>query len=135
MAPLFSKFPGGDPEVEARGLARGLGADRGLEVARRPHEERALVPLGVGVLRGVEGARGVAHLGEEVGDELARRRRVARRAGGAPPVDVEAEEERVVVEHLLEVGDEPALVGRVAVEAAAEVIPDPAFAHAIEGEL
>ena len=42
-------------------------------------------------------------------------------------------EERVVVEHLLEVGDEPALVDRVAVEAAADEVVHAAGRHPVEG--
>ncbi len=45
---------------------------------------------------------------------------------------VDAGELGVVVEHLLEVRDEPDRVGRVAVEAAAELVVDPAVGHRIE---
>ena len=41
---------------------------------------------------------------------------------------MQVDQQRVVVEHLLEVRDEPALVDRVAREAAAEVIVDAALA-------
>ncbi|HEY4748132.1 MAG TPA: hypothetical protein VIH38_11215 [Steroidobacteraceae bacterium] len=47
----------------------------------------------------------------------------------------ELEELGVVVEHLLEMRHQPALVDRIAREAAAEVIVDAALRHAVEGEL
>src|ERR1043166_2390125 len=50
-------------------------------------------------------------------------------AGYLVDVQVEAREERVVVEHLLEVGDEPTRVRRVAVEAAAELVIHAALGH------
>ena len=66
-----------------------------------------------------------------------RRSRVATRAialvpRDLPRVDVQADQERVVVEHLLEVRDEPSLVGRVAVEPAAELVVDAAAGHPVE---
>src|SRR5437667_4123508 len=47
-------------------------------------------------------------------------------------LEVEAGELRVVVEHLLEVRHAPPGVGRVAVEAAAELVMDAARGHALE---
>ena len=65
------------------------------------------------------------------------RRSGSRRCGSGrsrdlPRVHVEAEQERVVVEHLLEVRDEPSLVGRVAVEPAAELVVHAAAGHPVE---
>ncbi len=47
-------------------------------------------------------------------------------------MEVRGNEQRVVVEHLLEVRDEPALVDRVAVEAAAEEVVHPAECHPVQ---
>ena len=47
-------------------------------------------------------------------------------------MEVDPGELGVVVEHLLEVRDEPDRVGRVAVEAAAELVVDPAVGHRVE---
>jgi hypothetical protein len=52
----------------------------------------------------------------------------------AAGLGVEAEQLGVVVEHLLEVGDEPLAVDAVAGEAAAEVVVDAAAPHLGEGE-
>ncbi len=123
----------GDAEVEARDVVReGVVADCGAELGEGPDEEFPFDALGVGVLRCVESACFVEHFGEEIADDLARRVRVPRLAEGAEAVDVEAKEEGVIVEHLLEMRDEPALVGRVTMEAPAEVIPDASRAHPIE---
>ena len=88
---------------------------------------------GVGVLGRVEAAVGVAHVAEQVarsvcGHDL----EVARLAGELPGVEVRADEQRVVVEHLLEVGDQPLPVDRVAGEAAADVVVDAAGGHGVE---
>ena len=53
-------------------------------------------------------------------------------AGHLPGREVRAREQRVVVEHLLEVRHEPDRVDRVAVEAAAELVVDAAVGHALE---
>ena len=49
-----------------------------------------------------------------------------------PGLGVGEGEQRVVVEHLLEVGHQPELVDRVAVEAAADLVVDPAGGHPLE---
>ena len=51
---------------------------------------------------------------------------------GLPRVQVGPGQERLVGEHLLEVGHEPAGVGRVAAEAADEVVVDAAGGHGVE---
>ena len=65
--------------------------------------------------------------------------RASRRRPGAallahhlPAVQVGAGEQRVVVEHLLEVGHGPGGIDRVAVEAAAELVVDAAVHHRVE---
>ena len=70
------------------------------------------------------------HVVEHAGRDLA----IALDAEDGPGVQVRARELGVVVEHLLEVGHEPALVGRVAVEAAAELVADAAVGHLVERE-
>src|SRR5438477_492500 len=74
------------------------------------------------------------HFAEQVGADVARRRREGVVAERTKCVGVEPQKQGVVVKHLLEVRDEPPLVRRVAMEAAAEVIPDPAGPHAGQGE-
>ena len=59
-------------------------------------------------------------------------RAIPRLARHDPRVQVRGGEQRVVVEHLLEVRHEPAVVDRVAVEAAADEVVHPARRHAVE---
>ena len=59
-------------------------------------------------------------------------RAVPRLAGDEPPVQVRAREQRLVVQHLLEVGHEPVRVDRVAVEAAADLVVHAAGRHRVE---
>ena len=54
-------------------------------------------------------------------------------AEGLEAVEVGAGEQRVVVEHLLEVGHQPARVDGIAREAAADLVVDAAARHGVEG--
>src|SRR5207248_11736557 len=73
------------------------------------------------------------HLPEDVVERLLHDPTIGQLPGGLPGMEVEPDELRLVVEHLLEVGDEPARVDRVAVEAAAELVVDPAPGRLVEG--
>jgi hypothetical protein len=53
--------------------------------------------------------------------------------GGVEGAGVETGELGVVVEHFLEVGQEPLRIGGVTVEAAADVVVDAAEGHRVEG--
>ena len=108
----------------------------------RPQVEGALDPLavgvqGIGVLAGGEGRAGIGgdrHLAREPSDDAADRQfevfaQVAGLGPGASPGPGErAQQQGVVVEHLLEVRDGPCRVDRIAVEAAADDVVD-AAAH------
>ena len=117
--------PLGGPAPDAR-------AEHEVELLRRPDEELALLALAVGVLRAREGALGRHHLAQHPLAALARDPRVLGVARREVALEVRRHEQRVVVEHLLEVGDQPLLVGRVAMEAPAELVVHAARSHAIE---
>ena len=106
--------------------------DRGLELLLRPGERQALDAVGVRILRGSEAAGVQAQLPQRVFDRLLDDVPVPLLAGDEPGVQVRRDEQRVVVEHLLEVRHEPLLVDRVAVEAAADEVVHPARRHAVE---
>ena len=115
-----------------------LGAARRQDLAdlrRGPDVEAALLALGVGVEGRVEAALGAAHLAQHPVQRLLADAAVALVAERLPAVQVGAGEQGVVVEHLLEVGDEPVGVDRVAGEAAAELVVDAAGQHRVEGPL
>ena len=99
------------------------------QLADRPHVELALDALGVGVERGAEAALGPrisrsAQSSVSLADAAQQRL-----AGHLPAVQVGPREQRVVVEHLLEVGHGPGRVDRVAGEAAADLVVDAAGGH------
>src|SRR5438034_937159 len=83
-------------------------------VVRRPGEREALDAVGVRVLCGSEAALRQRELAEHVRHRLVDDLAVALVARHEPAVEVRRDEERVVVEHLLEVRHEPPLVDRVA---------------------
>ncbi len=103
-----------------------------LELFERPHVELALDAFGVGILGGEEAAVGVVEVAQDVGDGLLDDASVALGPGHHPPVQVGAHEQGLVVEHLLEVGNEPVRVDRVAVEAATDLVVDAAGRHRVE---
>jgi hypothetical protein len=77
----------------------------------------------------------VAQLAQQVVGGQAGHPPVALGAGDLPGARVQPHQLGVVVEHLLEVRHQPALVGRIAVEAAAELIEDAARRHPVQREL
>ncbi len=98
----------------------------------RPDVEAALLAFGVGVLGRVEPAGRMAEVAQHVADRLLDHLPVALVARELEGVQVDLDEERLVVEHLLEVRYQPALVDRVPREAAAQVVVDAARRHGVE---
>ena len=110
-------------------------AEHLLDLGQAPDIELALLALAVGVERRGEAAAFGDHLAHQPVDGLARcASRTAAIAGLAPRLGHQLEQQRVVVEHLLEMRHEPALVHAVAGEAAAEMIVDAALRDMGEGE-
>ena len=116
-------------EVVERRLRVVAVAERRAHLLERPDVELALLALGVGVERRVEAALGAAHLAQRPVERLLADAPEQRLAGHLPAVQVRARQQRVVVEHLLEVGDQPAGVDRVAGEAAADLVVHAAVGH------
>ena len=109
--------------------------DRGVQLLARPGEVIAVViQADVRVLAGIVAAAFAVR--EDLvgpGEEPFRRLAVSRVAGELPCMDVIRQEARVVVQHLLEMGHDPLRVRRVAVEAAAHLVVDPAVRHRGQG--
>ncbi len=118
----------GDIVDPAEQLAQ-LGAQDRLNLRRRPEEVLAFLSFAVGVLGSVKGPARRRHLPAQISDRLLDHLPEPVVARQAPPVQVEPDEQRVVVEHLLEVRHQPAGVHRIAVEAATQVIVEPAGRH------
>src|SRR5712672_829860 len=97
-----------------------------------PDIELAFLMLAVGVERGVVPAFGRLHLADDPAGRLRRAARIERVAGDEPGIGEQPEQRPVVVEHLLEMRNHPLRVDAVAAEPAAELIVDPALAHAGE---
>ena len=86
-------------------------ADDAQELVALPGEELALLALAVGVLGGVQPAVLAGHLAQHPLAALARDLREIRPPGDPVRLEIRGYQQRVVVEHLLEVRDPPALVG------------------------
>ena len=100
-----------------------------VDLVGGPHVEDALFPLRVGVAGRIEAAVRVTEVLGDVVECLFQDGAEVVRSGQTPCVEVRTGEQRVVVQHLLEVGHEPAFVDRVPVETPAEVIPHAARGH------
>ena len=120
--------------AEVLGRERSVVLQHLVKLRPAPGEEAALVPLGVGVLRGGEGALPRAQLAHQPRRRLIDDLPPQRPRGHLLRGRVDREELRVVVQHLLEVRHGPALVDGVAVKAAAQVIEDPACRHLLQRE-
>ena len=114
---------------------RGLVAQRGANLIGRPDVELALFSLAVGVVAAIEAAPLVAHLAPHEVERLLDHAPVERLARHLPGVEIDAGQQGVVIEHLLEVGHEPALVGRIAGEAAAKLVIEAAVGHRLQRAL
>ena len=120
----------GDPVrglEQRRVLAEHLG-----DLGRPPGERQALDAFGVGVLARGERAVGRSKLAEHVVQRSGRDRAIPRVTGQCPSVHVHARQLGVVVQHLLEVRNEPLGVRRVAMEAATELVVHPAVGHRVK---
>ena len=85
--------------------------EQALQLVIGPEVELPLDPLGIGILCGVETPFRVGHVPEDVVEGLARDEGELLLHRRQPRFGVSRGQRRLVVEHLLEVGDEPAVVG------------------------
>ncbi len=104
-----------------------------LELGERPRVKAPLFSFAVGVLgRGPRSFRQADGRRQQVPDRLFDHLAVAGRARELPCVRVRNYEQRIVVEHFFEMGDEPVPVGAVPGKAAGEMVVDAARAHGVE---
>ncbi len=99
-----------------------------------PGVRQSLDAVRVGVLGRGEAAALEAQLADEVVERPLGDVAVVVLAGREPRVEVRRHEQRVVVQHLLEVRHEPLRVDGVAVEAAADEVVQPTRRHSVERE-
>ena len=102
------------------------------DLGNRPDVKHALLSLGVGVQSRVESSLRRAHVGEKVLERSFRDVSEVLIAGRLEGLQVQARQERVVVQHLLEVGHQPMSVYGIPMKAAAQVIVYSAPSHGME---
>jgi hypothetical protein len=122
-----------DVVIEAGNL-RFLFGENFLRFGNRPCEVVSIIIHGViGILRGIEAAMGAVaqpfvHPADDVGGYIGEKLR----AGGLIAVHVILQQFRVVVGHLLEVGNDPAFVDGITMKAAGQVIVNAATRHFLQ---
>ena len=124
----------GDAEGPGRELAV-LGPEDRVQLGGPPDVELSFFALAVGVQRRRQPAVAGPQLAQHPVARLFRHPAGQFRAGQAPQVGVDASQQGVVVEHLLEVRDHPAGVDRVPGEPAAELVVHAAAGHRLAGAL
>ena len=125
----------GRPDVVGIGEEGAVrGTEGGDDLVVGPDVVAALLAFGIGVEAGGEGAAVPAHVAAEPVDQAGSGIVEDAVAGQLPAGGEQRQKLGVVVEHLLEMWHQPAIVGRVAGEAAADVIVDAAAAERAEGE-
>src|SRR5207248_7928120 len=97
-----------------------FGADYCVDLLTGPNVELALVAFTVGVFSTVEAAGGILHVPPYIVEDLLNDAAVELRSRDLEGVQINSGQQRVVVQHLLEMGDEPPVVGRIAVKTAAQ---------------
>ena len=105
-----------------------------LHLRLGPQVELAFLALGIGIQGGVVAACRVLHLAHDPLGGLVGNAREERLSGCRVGVGQHGQQFGIVVEHLLEMGDFPALVHRVAEEAAGEMIVQAALGHSDKRE-
>ena len=129
------EIPLGGDVVVLREEGRIVRPDGVRDLLGRPDVELALLAFRVGVERGAERATLGGHLAREPLHSFPRAGLEQRIAGTPMRQRQQFEKLRIVVEHLLEMRHQPALVDRVAREAAAEMVVDAALADPLERDL
>ena len=89
-------------------------AQHRFNFVRRPNVKFPFLAFAVGVLGAEESALGPRHVAQHIIERLARHPRVVGVPGGLKRLDVRRCQQRVVVQHLLEVRHEPPGIHRVA---------------------
>ena len=132
--PLRRDIARGLGPVVVRGEG-GVGPQGLLKLGHSPHvvgplrTARAVLPRGVGVLGRVESPALPRHVAQDVVQGRPREPSGKLAHGGPAGVQRAGGDLRLVVEHLLEMGDEPFRIDGVAVETAADMVVDPAAGH------
>ena len=109
--------------------ARVIEAEHRLQLRRRPKIEAAFLAFAIRVEAGVEPTLGRRHLAQHEGQRFLGDSSKRRVMGQLPGIEIRSHQQGVVVEHLLEVRYQPALVDAVAVEASPQLIVDAARSH------
>ena len=103
-----------------------------LHFLRRPDVELPLLSLAVGILRRVESSGGIPNFPLYVPQRLLHNLTIERSTRSLIGLHVKGNQQGVVIKHLLEMGNQPAFVDRVSMEAPAELIVDTSPRHLVE---
>ncbi len=103
-----------------------------MDLVGRPDVELALDAFAIGILAAIETAAFVAHFKQDVVEGFLGDSAVQLVARDLPGVKVDARKLGIVVEHLFEMRNQPAMVDRVSGKAATELIVHPTLRHLLK---
>ncbi len=106
--------------------------EHGGDFLERPDVELTFHPFAIGIFGRIEPSVSTGHAVEDVIHCFAGDPAEGRVTGGLQGFEIGRAQQRIIVEHFFEMWDEPFLVGRIAREAAAEVVVDTSPRHFLE---
>ena len=128
-----SKLPLSETPYQSIAACGKVLGKNGSDLIGGPRVEQALHALGVGVLRSAQaGDTGSLQVTQHVSDRLLHHLDEPGIPGQLPRMQVGENKARLVVEHLLEVGDRPCVVGGVTGKAPAQMVVDATRRHRLE---
>ena len=104
----------------------------GLDFRRRPDEKFSFDSFRIRIRRGIKSSGRVGHFPENIVKHVRRNVPIGDPLCDLIALQVGSGQEGIVVQHLLEMRNQPALVGGVACEPTADMIVDPPCRHSIE---
>ena len=110
-----------------------VGVQRGANFGGCPDVKRAFFAFAVGILGSVKTAVGTGHVAQNIGKGFFGDAAEKRVAGCLKYIQIQARQQRIIVQHFLEVWHQPIRIHRIAGETAAQLVVDAAVRHRSHG--
>ena len=122
-----------DIEIAAEHLGVSF-SENGLDLVGSPDKELALFTFAIGILRGIEPTLRVRHFTDDVVENLLNDPSIQRISGLLKRVEVNAAEQRIVVEHFLKMRHQPMVVDGVAMKSSPQLIVNAPECHLLQAQ-
>jgi hypothetical protein len=119
--------------IEVHKALSTLSSEEIANLLRGPHVELSFPSYLSGILRRVKSPLRGPHLGEKILKGPSGHRSIPLIPCLKKPLHINRNEQRVVIEHLLEMRNQPLRIDRIAVETSPQLVKDPSTRHRIKG--